>query len=112
VSIASLLTQDVTVYDVTDGAVDDYGNTTQTWASAATEKGRFEQRSGEERSLDQETVISDWRLFLHPDTTVTSRSRVGDAYGRVFEVVGPPAMHAAPNRDVLVEASLRYVEGF
>jgi head-tail adaptor len=111
-TIASLLTQDVIVYDVTDGAVDDYGNPTQSWAAGATERGRFEQRSGEERSLDQETVISDWVLYLHPDTTVTSRSRVGDAYGRVFEVIGPPAMHSAPNRDVLVEASLRYLEGF
>ena len=110
-SIATLLTEDVTVSTATDGAVDDYGNPTETWATVATEKGRFEQRSGEERSTDRETVISDWVLYLHPDTAVTASSRVSDAYGRTFEVVGPPAMNAAPNRNVYVEASLRFVEG-
>ena len=89
-SLAGLLTQEVAVYAVTDGAVDDYGNPTQTWGAATTERGRFEQRAAQERTTDQEVVTSDWVLYLHPDTTVTSRSRVGDAYGRTFEVVGAP----------------------
>lgn len=111
-TLASLLTEAVTVYGVTDGAADDYGNVARTWAEVATESGRFEQRSAQERSEDQEVVTSDWVLFLHPDTVITSRSRVGDAYGRTFEVVGAPAMVRAPHRDVYVEASLRYVEAF
>lgn len=110
-SVIDLLTQDVAVVAVTEGAVDDYGNPTETWATVATEKGRFEQRSGEERSTDRATIISDWVLYLNPDTVVTASSRVADSYGRTFEVVGPPAMMSAPNRDVYVEASLRFVEG-
>ena len=111
-SLATLLTQDVAVYAITEGAVDDFGNPSETWAQTATERGRFEQRTGAERTTDRETVISDWVLYLHPDTVVTSRSRVGDAYGRLFEVTGPPAMQSAPDRNVYVEASLRFVEGF
>lgn len=111
-TLKSLLTEDVTVYGVTDGVADDYGNVTRTWAEVATELGRFEQRSAQERSDDQEVITSDWVLFLHPDTAVTSRSRVGDVYGRTFEVVGAPAMVRAPHRDVYVEASLRFVEAY
>lgn len=111
-TITSLLTHEVTVYGVTDGAADDYGNVTQTWAEVASELGRFEQRNAQERTTDQEVSTSDWVLFLHPDTAVGSRSRVGDGLGRVFEVVGAPALISAPRRDIYVEASLRFVESF
>lgn len=107
-----MLTQEVTVYGVTDGAADDYGNVTQTWASVAVELGRFEQRAAQERTTDQEVVTSDWVLYLHPATAVTSRSRVGDEFGRTFEVVGPPALVSTPRSGVYVEASLSFVESF
>lgn len=111
-TLTALLTETVTVFGVTDGEPDAYGNVTQTWAEVGTEKGRFEQRAAQERSDDQEVVVSDWVVYLPPDTAVTSRSRVGDAYGRTFEVVGAPALVKAPRRDVYVEASLRFVESF
>lgn len=111
-TLESLLTESVTVFGVADGVADDYGNVSQTWAEVATENGRFEQRAAQERSDDQEVVVSDWVVYLLPDTAVTSRARVGDAYGRMFEVVGAPALVKAPRRDVYVEASLRFVESF
>lgn len=106
-----MLTHTVTVMSSNAGAADEFGNVSETFTVTATERGRFEQRSAEERSVDRTTVISDWVLYLHPNTKVTATSRVSDEYGRIFEVVGPPAMLSTPTRNKMVEASLRFVEG-
>lgn len=110
-SLLGLLTDELTISRPTEGATDDYGNPTSTWATVASVKGRLEQRASQERTSDQDVVSSDWVAFLPPDTVVYANDRVGDAYGRTFEVVGAPAMRSTPSRDVLVEVSLRYVEG-
>jgi head-tail adaptor len=112
VSVASLLTQELTISRPTEGAADAYGNPTSTWAEVATVLGRLEQRSSQERTDDQDTVSSDWVAFLPPETVVYATDRITDEYARTFEIAGAPAMVSAPRRDIYVEVSLRYVEGF
>lgn len=109
-SLTSLLSEDVTHLAWTGGAEDAYGNVASTWASVGVLKGRLEQRSGEERTVDGNVVTSDWVLFLHPDAVIDARDRFTDGQGRTFEVTGPANLRSAPNRDVLVEVSLRHVD--
>ena len=109
-SLTGLLSETFTQIRATTGAVDDYGNPTQTYAEVGTVRGRIEQRSGEERSVDQQVLVSDWILFLGPDAVVQGRDRFTDRFGRTFEVVGPATMRSAPERDVYVEVSLRHVD--
>jgi hypothetical protein len=106
-----MLTETATIHRNTPGVEDDYGNATDAWAQVATVKARFEQRAAQEVTRDRDTLISDWVVFFLPDTVVYGRDRVGDVYGRTFEVVGAPAMRRAPDRDVFVEASLRHIDG-
>jgi hypothetical protein len=111
VTVTRFLTEPVVIHPRIDGAEDDWGNATEGWGPNRHTKGRFEQRSGEERTTNADTQISDWRLFLEPSVVIHGRDRVSDRYGRVFEVVGPATMHSTPARAVYVEASLRHVEG-
>jgi head-tail adaptor len=111
VSVASLLTERATLHAYTSGGDDDYGNPTLTWSTVGTVQARFEQRTSEERTRDRSTLVSDWVLFLLPATVVDGRMRVSDEYGRLFEVVGTPAMRRTPSRDMMVEVSLRHVDG-
>lgn len=109
-SIATLLTEPATQHRWTAGTADDYGNVSSTWTELATVLGRFEQRSGQERTVDGNVVTSDWVLFLPPTVEVHARDRFSDRFGRTFEVTGPANMQSAPNRDVYVEVSLRHVD--
>jgi hypothetical protein len=110
VTLTALLTETFTQHRPAAGEPDEYGNVAQDYAEVGTVRGRMEQRSGEERSTDQQVLVSDWVLFLHPQVAVQGRDRFSDRFGRVFEVVGPAAMRSAPARDVYVEVSLRHVE--
>jgi head-tail adaptor len=111
VSVAHLLTEELSISRPTEGAVDDYGNPTSTWATAATVYGRLEQRNSTERTNDQNVVVSDWVAFLPPETVLYATDRIVDSYARTFEIVGAPAMRSTPQRDVMLEVSLRYVQG-
>lgn len=109
-SLATLLSESVTIQRHAAGAVDVYGNPASTWADVTTVKGRLEQRSGEERTVDGNVVTSDWVLYLPAATVVYPRDRIVDRFGRTFEVTGPANMRATPTRDSHVEVSLRHVE--
>ena len=110
-SLLSLLTEPVSILKRTPGATDDYGNGGDVFTTSSSVRGRMEQRSSEERTQDRQTVISDWVLYLAPTVVVAEQDRVSDRFGRIFEVVGAPAMNASPSRDVYVEVSLRHVDG-
>jgi hypothetical protein len=112
VSVATLLTEPVTIYRSTAGAEDDYGNVTHTWAVVRSTVGFFQQRDAVELTRDRDTQVSDWLLFLAADEVVSGRDRVGDQYGRVFEVVGTPNRPISPAHGPShVEVSLRHVDG-
>ena len=94
--ITSLLTRPVTVTTVTPGAPDDYGNPTQE-TSTVEVRGRLSQQTTVENVDGRDVTITQTRLFLLPDVTITSTSRVtvGD---RTFDVDGQPnVVYAATN---------------
>ena len=80
-SVATLLTQTVTILRFSAGVADDYGNVSESWASVGTVKGRLEQRSSEEHTEDRQTVISDWVLYVHPTTVIYPKDRITDTFG-------------------------------
>lgn len=45
----------------------------------------------DETHTGQDTTLSDWTILLPTGTNLTSGSRITDAAGRTFEVVGEPA---------------------
>lgn len=110
-SLATLLTQTVTLLRFSAGVEDDYGNVTESWTPAGTVKCRLEQRASREVTQDRQTVVSDWVMYCPPTVVIGEQDRIADGYGRTFEVVGAPAMQSSPTRDVYVEVSLRHVSG-
>ncbi len=109
-TLAGMLAQTATVFTFTLGDEDDYGNAAETWVEGASYPCRLEPTSGQERTVDRDTQVSDWRLFLPADAELTGRDRVV-VDSKVFEVVGPPAVQHTPRGPHHVEAALRYVEG-
>lgn len=111
VSLDTLLTQTVTII-VPGITIDTYENPVLDWPGATRTDvlGRLEQASSVEVTLQRDTVVSDWLLFLHPDVSINPLDRV-EADGRVFEVVGAPAPAQAPWGVHHLEVRLRYLEG-
>lgn len=101
----------VTVLVNTPGAADVYGNATSSWADGQTIRGWLQPTGTSEDVRNQDVVVSDWLLFTSPDAPITPLSRVRDAAGHVFEVVGLPAVHKTPRGPHHVEAKLRFVQG-
>lgn len=99
-SFARLLHQDVTLVFPGSRATD-AGDTVPDWSSGAVttvaEKGLLQQTDSVEITEDRDTIVSDWRLFLFPNSTVAPRIRVvvGDD---TFRVVGRPALVERPPR--------------
>jgi hypothetical protein len=109
VSLATLLTEPLSVLAASDGTVDEYGDTSTTFSAGTSYLGRLEQRSAQEVTDGRDTMVSDWVLYLQPDATVAGRDRVVDMYGRTFEVVGPPIMQRSPRAAHHLQVNLRHV---
>lgn len=110
-SVAALLTEPVSVHRYSPDWADEYGNVSAAWIEDDEPvRGRIEPRSSQERSVDQQGVLVDWACYLTPEVVVHPRDRISDRFGRMFEIVGAPAMHSTPHRDVYVEVALRYVD--
>lgn len=110
-SLASLLTETLWVIPFAAGAEDEYHNPVGAFGAAVQVKGRLEQSRSDEETVDRDTPISDWILYLHPDAQVSALDRIQDADGRMFEVVGTPAPQRSPRGIHHIEVRLRNVEG-
>lgn len=75
-SYKSLLLDVCTVQRFTEGAANDYGNPTLTWADHLTDEAcRLEASPGRELKVGAEIVIADYKLFLG-DVDITEQDRV------------------------------------
>jgi hypothetical protein len=110
VSLATLLTETVTILRHTVGAEDVFGDETSTFTSVGDYAARLEQRSAQEVTRDRQTVVSDWALYLEPTTVLSELDRITDRFGRTFEVVAS-AMQSTPRGDHHLVAALVHVEG-
>jgi len=84
VSYTSLLINTCTIRRFTEGAADNYGNPTKTWADhLVDEPCRWSTPSNREVKVGAEVVLADLQLFLGADTDITEQDRVvlgGETY--------------------------------
>lgn len=62
----------------------------------------------DENNSGQGTTLSDWTVLLPAGTAVTSGSRLTDATGRTFEVIGEPAKRP-DHRPRFIAAAVRLI---
>jgi hypothetical protein len=112
VSLATLLTQDVTI--LTAQTVENrYGRTEKDWSLTPTSsvvKGWVSQTSRSEVTGEREAQVASWVLYLHPDATITGLDRV-EWEGITFEVDGPPNPARTPGVLHHYEVPLRVIDG-
>ncbi len=110
-TLTSLLVHDVTILTPAEDT-DRYGNTVKNWdnATPTTVKGWVSQSSQTEDSDHREAQVSEWRLFLHPNASITGADRVVWE-GITFEVVGPANPAWSPAGRHHLEVPLRVVAG-
>jgi hypothetical protein len=87
---------------------DDYGNVVRDTETTVPYQCRLEQVKGSEVTVNRNTRISDWVLYLPPDADVLS-SDVIRAQGSDFEVAGPAILHKSPRFESHKEARLIHV---
>lgn len=105
-----LLTQTVTVQTRSTGAVDDYGNPTESWSAGTEYRARLEHSDSTEAQGDQLVVTSRYLLILPADAVIGAGDRVEDEDGNTFEVDGPPIKQRTPRGVHHVEARLTLSE--
>ena len=75
-SYTSLLIETCTTQRFTEGAVDDYGNPTLTWADNLVDQPcRLNSAKGRELKIGAEIVVADYKLFVL-DIDITEQDRV------------------------------------
>lgn len=88
-SIARLLNQSLTIQRRSSTSTDEYGNEVHTTTTSTVTVGYVEQATAEEVTVDRETYVTDWRVFLPAGTAVDGSDRI--VYGsKTLEVVGAP----------------------
>lgn len=110
VTLASLLTQTVTIVSA-PAAPDDRGNLVRDWdtATRVDAAARLEPNVTSEVTDGRDSVLTDARLFLHPDAFITAYDRV-EADGLTYEVVGTPGLQRMPRGPHHFEVDLRRLE--
>jgi len=109
VSLASLLTEPVSVLPFAPGLEDAYGNPPKTFGDPVPYRGRLEEASESEMLTDEDKQVGHWRLFLPPAAVIGGLDRV-TAQGKTFEVDGPPKVHRTPRGPHHIEVQLLLVE--
>lgn len=109
-TLDTLLTQTVTVLHFDEGAKDSHGNREPSWDDGGEHLVRLEQTDATEVLVGRDTLVSDWRLYLHEDAVIGGRDRVVDEDGRTFEVMGSPEVQRSPRGPHHIVARLRYVD--
>lgn len=110
-SLASMMTESVTVLVHTTGAEDSTGDDLPTFPDGATVAAYVEQTATTERIVGRDQVVSEWLFILPADTAVTEYDRLRWS-GRVFAIVGEPQRPIKPGQGVHhIEARARWVEG-
>lgn len=105
-----LMTQECTITHLTlDGGHDEYHNPTSAGVDT-TVACWLHQTQRSEQTVDADTQIQTWQLYLPPDTTVDGSDHI-TVDGDVFELAGPPwsAFNPRLRRVTHIECTLRKV---
>lgn len=85
-----MMTQPVTVQPAAYSTVDEYGNSVLgPQGVAVAETGFLDQRGTVEYLNGRDTVVTNWKAFLHPDSVVTALATI-TFNGQTFQVDGEP----------------------
>lgn len=91
-------------------STDAYGNETQVDGTSVLAVGYFEMQDAKEIIVGRETYVTDWKIFLPADETITAGAKITFT-DTSFEVIGEP--HAVWNPRLRqtshVEANVRKV---
>lgn len=109
-SFASLLTQDVTLYEPGTPTTDDFGDDQPGSPSPTTAKGLIQPITSAEDIINRDTAVTRWRLFLPPDVTVDRLTRVSDGTD-TYDVLGEPELYRTPSGPHHYEVTLQRVTG-
>lgn len=109
-SFRRLLSQEATVVTRPISGRDPYNNPAPGPEARATYPARLEQTGTSERTVDRNTVVSTFRLFLPPEAVVDALDRV-EVDGESYEVVGEPNRLTTPRGLHHLELELRLVRG-
>lgn len=107
-SLQSVLTEQVTIFEPSFDGLDVYGNPQPGTETSTTWPARLEQLASEEIVRDRDTVVADWRMFLPATATVSQFARV-ESDGRQFDVWGDPIEQRTPRGIHHLEVKLRRV---
>lgn len=106
-----MLSERGTLQTIGSGGVDRYNQPIEGVTATTNDVPyRLEQTDSTEITIGEATVISDWKLYLLPDTAVSYRDRFIDAQARTFEVVGAPNIQTTPRGPHHIEARLRFIQ--
>ncbi len=111
-SIGGLLNQSLTIQRRSSTTTDEYGNEVPTTTSTVAALGYVEQVTAEEVTVDRETYVTDWRVFLPAGTAVDGSDRIVHG-SKTLEVVGAPHEVWNPRTKTIhhTEARAREVTG-
>lgn len=87
--IEGLLNQPLTIQRRSTTTTDDYGNDVPGTTSSVTTVGYVEQTQATEITVDRDTFVTDWRVFLAAGTTIDGSDRILHG-AKTLEVVGAP----------------------
>lgn len=105
-SLAALLTEDVTIVRRSEGATDRYGRPDLVWVVAETVPGRVEPITSSELTDSADVLSAAFRLFVDAETAITGRDRVRVG-NETYEVIGAVQVHKSPSGSHHIEARLR-----
>jgi hypothetical protein len=109
VSLASLLSQTVSIQNMTEGSEDGMGNAELAASGApVTTNGLIQQTSTQEVTIGRDTAVSDWVLYLGAGESIGYQDLVSEG-GRTFEVVGDPYRVRSPLGEHHLQVRLRQV---
>lgn len=105
-----LMTQECTIAHLTPNGADEYGLAPTSDVANTTAKCWLHQTMRTEKTVEADTQIETWQLYLPPGTTVDGSDHV-TVDGDTFELIGPPwsAFNPRLQRVTHIECTLRKV---
>jgi hypothetical protein len=85
----TLINQRAVVSTRSDATVDRYNNAVATYTDGPPTTCYIELQTAKEITIDRETYVSDWRVWLPPGTVVSGRDLIVTT-DATFEIVGNP----------------------
>lgn len=105
-----LLNETVLIKNRVPGSADRYGDETEVYDDGTSFPARIQQAKAEEMSVDRDTTLTTYKVFLPPEASVDAMSVVV-WNGKTLEIVGEPDRVMGYRRINHIEAFMQEVRG-